>query len=472
MNIEFKNIESVYFLGIGGIGMSALARYFKRMGKEVAGYDKTQTPLTQELENEGVSIHYMEDIQLLPMKFQELADLSKLLIVHTPAVPTDHSEYVYLKNKGVNIIKRAKALGIIAEQFNTIAVAGTHGKTTTSSIVTHLMKSANLDCAAFLGGITKNYNTNILFPNEYVTSPLQKPYMVVEADEYDKSFLTLFPQISVITSMDPDHLDIYGTEQNMVNSYLQFVSQTNKDGVVIVNEKLKHFFTDSNQKVITYGMSGKADVTLVNSAITGIYHTYSVKTPNGVIKDITLGIPGFHNVENSLVAIAVAHLLKISEADIRKGLQSFKGVKRRFDVQFESEEVTYIDDYAHHPEEINAFVKSVKSIFPTKQITGIFQPHLYSRTRDFVDGFAESLSLLDEVVLLDIYPAREQPMEGVTSDWLLSKINCKEKSIVSKNNLIDILRISKPEVLLTIGAGDIDTLVAPIREMLESRSGS
>lgn len=463
--MNFKDIHTVYFLGIGGIGMSALARYFKAMGKEVYGYDKTPTALTDELIAEGVHIHFEENTGLIEKQLQTKNwQQETLLIVYTPAVPKSHSEYVFFNDKlGFNIKKRAEVLGMITENSHTVAVAGTHGKTTTSSMIAHILKSSGIDCSAFLGGITKNYNTNLLLSKQLTTNN-QKLTTVVEADEYDRSFLTLYPDIAVITSLDADHLDIYGDKKYMEESYSLFSNQVKPGGKLIVKKEITEL--KNKNKAITYSAKTQADYSAKSISIAnGEYH-YDVDTPFGTIEKIALGMPGMHNVENSVAAIAVAKQLNISDEDIKKALSSFKGVKRRFDFQIKTKELVFIDDYAHHPEELKACISSVKKMYSDKKITGIFQPHLFTRTRDFSDGFAESLDLLDEAILLEIYPARELPIEGVNSSMLLSKMKSKNKSICSKSDLVQSIREKNIEVLLTLGAGDIDTLVEPLKKEL------
>lgn len=462
MNIS--RVNHFYFLGIGGIGMSALARFFKAMGKDVSGYDKTPTALTDELMREGIKIHFEENTALVKMQLAAdkwTADNS--LIVYTPAVPKSHSEYVLFNDLGLNIKKRAEVLGYLTEQAHTIAVAGTHGKTTTSSLVAHILKTADVDCSAFLGGITKNYNTNLLLGSR------SSNIIVAEADEYDRSFLSLHPFIAVITSIDPDHLDIYGDKKQMEDAYSKFASQLKSGGKLIVNKKVEPNLTYSGSYT-TYSTTLPADFAAKNISISNGTYVYDVLTPTGGIEKITMGIPGLHNVENSLAAIAVAFYMNIPLNTIRAALQTFEGVKRRFDYQIRTDKLVYIDDYAHHPEELRACISSVKKMYPGKKVTGIFQPHLYTRTRDFSDGFAKSLDLLDECILLDIYPARELPIEGVSSSMLLSKMKIENKILCKKNNLIDELAKRKPEVVLTLGAGDIDMLVEPIKKHLLTKN--
>lgn len=465
MKLDFKDIKQIYFLGIGGIGMSALARYFKAMGKSVYGYDKTPTKLTDELIAEGIDIHFEDTIRLIPTSIKELPyKIENILIVYTPAIPKEHSELVYFQENGFVLKKRAEVLGMITENSSTIAVAGTHGKTTTSSLIAHILKTANLDPSAFLGGITQNYNTNLLLSSNMSANNL----VVVEADEYDRSFLTLHPEIGVITSVDADHLDIYGDEKYMQESYSLFAHQV-KSKLILKSNIVKKINSEKN--VITYSVSDdRANYFAQNIRIeNGNYH-YEIVTPTNIFADLTLGLPGLHNVENSLAAVAVACEMNVSETDVRNALKTFRGVKRRFDYQIKKDKLVFIDDYAHHPEELKAIINSVKEMYPNKKITGIFQPHLYSRTRDFADDFARSLDLLDECILMEIYPARELPIEGVNSKMLLDKMKLINKSICQKSDLLEDISKRKLEVLLTLGAGDIDMFVEPIKNSLLKNS--
>lgn len=466
-----KDIKYIYFLGIGGIGMSALARYFNAMGKSVSGYDKTPTKLTDELIAEGIEIHFEDNINLVGENFKsQISDLkSQILIVYTPAIPSDHSELNYFKNNNYTVKKRSEVLGMITESTYTIGVAGTHGKTTTSSMIAHVMKVAGLDPSAFLGGITQNYNTNLLLSEKFKTSDLTSDISnltVVEADEYDRSFLTLHPEIAVITSVDADHLDIYGDKKYMEESYSLFANQVRSKLI------LKKSIVDSihsSKKAITYSVNDTtADYYAQHIEIKNAEYHFEVHTPNGVFKNITLGLPGLHNVENSIAAIAVASLMDVSEENIRIALKTFRGVKRRFDYQLKTDKLVFIDDYAHHPEELKACINSAKEMYPTKKITGIFQPHLFTRTRDFADDFAKSLDLLDECILMEIYPARELPIAGITSKMLLDKMKSSNKSICQREELVEKVSKLKLDVLLTLGAGDIDTMVEPLKNKLRN----
>lgn len=465
-----KNIQHIYFLGIGGIGMSALARYFNAMGKSVSGYDKTPTKLTNELSTEGIKIHFEDDVNLISENFKsQVSDLkSQILIVYTPAIPADHKELNYFKTNNFNIKKRAEVLGMITQASYTIGVAGTHGKTTTSSLIAHVLKTADLDPSAFLGGITQNYNTNLLLGQNLKNSDPKAQHSnltVVEADEYDRSFLTLHPEIAVITSVDADHLDIYGDKKYIEESYSLFASQVRSK--LILKKSIVNSIA-SGERAITYSVSdATADFYAQNIKIENAAYQYEVVTPTGVFKNMTLGLPGLHNVENSIAAVAVAYLMNISEEKIREGLKTFRGVKRRFDYQVKTEKLVFIDDYAHHPEELKACINSAKEMYPGKKITGIFQPHLFSRTRDFSDEFAKSLDLLDECILMEIYPARELPIEGVNSQMLLDKMRSTNKSICQKADLVKEVSRRKLDVLLTLGAGDIDTFVEPLKNELK-----
>lgn len=456
--MNLNKIKYFYFLGIGGIGMSALARYFKAMGKNVSGYDKTPTKLTDEMISEGIPIHFEENVDfILPDVRRPTPDV---LIVCTPAVPKEHSELVYFQKNNFIIKKRSEVLGMITEHTFTIAVAGTHGKTTTSSMIAHILKSSGVDCSAFLGGITQNYNTNLLLSKNIQLDKQTK--VVVEADEYDRSFLTLHPDIAIITSIDADHLDIYGDKKNMHESYNLFAKQVKSGGTLIAKKGTEEILEGVSAGIISYSQNAGTNFKAENvEIINGAYH-YSIVSPQDKIENIVLGIPGMHNVENSVAAAAAARMAGVDDENIRKALASFRGVKRRFEYHIKRNDFIFIDDYAHHPAELRACISAVKELYKRKKVTGIFQPHLYTRTRDFADEFAESLSLLDELILLDIYPAREKPIEGITSAMLLNKVRLKTKMLCTKKELIEKLKLHKLEVLLTLGAGDIDTLVEPI----------
>ena len=450
-----------YFLGAGGIGMSALVRYFNHYEKTVYGYDKTETELTNQLEAEGVQLHFDEDKALVKKLFS-LYNKEEILVIYTPAIPKDHAELVYIQSEGYNLQKRAWVLGEITKQFKTIAIAGTHGKTTTTTLVAHILKTAGINCFAFLGGISQNYKTNLLLGN-----PSDKDvYVVVEADEYDRSFLTLHPYISVITSVDADHLDIYGDLNSMHQTYTQFSSQVQKDGFLIVKKNVDNDLRLKNKRLI-YSLNLDTEYSANSIEIIDGEFCYNINSPIEPVSHVAIGLPGLHNVENSIAAVAVAQQLGIKGDVINKALRSFKGVKRRFDYRIKSKSIVYIDDYAHHPEELRAAITAAKQLYPDKKVTGIFQPHLFTRTRDFANGFAESLDLLDVCVLLEIYPAREKPIAGINSQMLLDKMKSTNKFLVKKENVLNFLKTHQLQVLMTLGAGDIDSLVEPIEELLK-----
>lgn len=459
MNVN--QITHIYFIGIGGIGMSALARYFKTLGKQVAGYDRTATTLTSQLIAEGMDIHFEDNVQLIPSAFLNKDNSDKILVIYTPAIPKSHSELNYFNDNAFSVVKRSKVLGLITSANYTVAVAGTHGKTTTSSMIAHILHSCGVNIAAFLGGIAKNFNSNFVLPKAD-----SKIVNVVEADEFDRSFLTLYPDIAVISSMSADHLDIYGTHDELVRSYNAFAGQVKEH--LILKKGLK--VSDVKADITTYSLQPDADVHAADITISNRSYKFNVMIGNHLIENLVLGLPGRHNIENAVAAIAVAFKLNLPEEKIREALASYSGVNRRFDYQIKTENLVFIDDYAHHPEELSAAISSVKELYSDKKITGVFQPHLFSRTRDFADEFAKSLSLLDEVILLDIYPARELPIEGVTSEIIFKKINCANKIMLSKEKLVEYVENHTPEVLLTLGAGDIDTCVLPLRNMLMKKN--
>lgn len=458
--MSFAQYKKVYFLGIGGIGMSALARYFNHLGMAVSGYDKTITPLTQRLSEEGIVIHYTDDgAQTIANNELNIYDT---LVVLTPAIPKDFAEWNALQAQQFTIKKRAEILGLISENYTTIAVAGTHGKTTTSSLVAHLLYHSGKNCLAFLGGIATNYQTNLLLPFNKETPAI----CVVEADEYDRSFLKLSPNYSIINSMDPDHLDIYGSEASFHQGFQDFANRLNKDGILFYKQNLPLQFNEG--KHLSFSISEpESDIVAENIRIeSGVYIFDYFNRKTGVrLSNLESGIPGSHNVENAVAAISAVLAVGLNEDEIRDGLKTFQGVKRRFEYVLKHPKHIFIDDYAHHPEELRAFISSVRALYPNQKITGAFQPHLFSRTRDFADGFAESLNLLDEVFLLDIYPARELPIEGITSEIIFNKLHNK-KSICSKEMLPKLVAASNPEVMVSLGAGDIDALVLPIKNEL------
>ena len=448
--MKLNNLHKIYFLGIGGIGMSALARYFNGRGVQVSGYDKNQTQLTDLLQKEGIQIHFEENIKQIPQNID--------LVIYTPAIPKNNAEFIHLMNSDIQVKKRSEVLGLISNELKTVAVAGTHGKTTVSTLIAHLLQNSSIECNAFLGGISKNYKSNLLISD-------QSDWMVVEADEFDRSFLQLNPDISIITSMDADHLDIYGNLESLKANFTQFVKQIKTNGSLIVKEGLQSNFTQIQKiKTYTYSLSQGSDFYASNIRLEQNKYCFDFNFQDKVIHDVTLGIPGLINVENSIVAIAAAMLAGVTEKEIKIALPAFEGILRRFDYQINTKEIVFIDDYAHHPEEIKGFVNSVKQIYPNKKILGIFQPHLFSRTKDFATEFAKNLELLDEIILLPIYPAREKPIEGVTSEIILNKINSENKQICSKDELIETISKSKFDILLTMGAGDIDQLVFPLKE--------
>lgn len=459
--MQLSQYDSVYFLGIGGIGMSALARWFKGQGMFVAGYDRTSTALTKELEKEGIQIHFEDDVTLIPKQ----VDNAKTLFVFTPAIPKDHKEYNYLKGKGYTILKRSEVLGLITKSHKTVAVAGTHGKTTTSSLITHILKVAGVNMVAFLGGITTNYASNLVSEGEANKDTV----VVAEADEFDRSFLKLFPDIAVITSVDPDHLDIYGNHQEVIKSFTDFSKQIIKGGLLIKHESIRAIDNElDGVEVNTYGMSrGQFFASKITTE--GGFFEFNLVGFAAEIEKIKLGVPGFHNMENAIAAAIVAKRLGVNDVSIKKALGSFAGVKRRFEFIIKTDGLVYIDDYAHHPTEITAFLSSLRAMYPGKKITAVFQPHLYTRTRDFADGFSKSLSIADEVLLMDIYPARELPIPGVSSDMLFEKITSSVKIRCNKGDVVQKLEDLDMEVIATIGAGDIDTCVAPIKKLLNTK---
>lgn len=448
--------EQIYFLGIGGIGMSNLARYFLANGKLVAGYDRTETPLTKTLEEEGALVHYEDGVSNIPVEFR---NKDNTIVIYTPAIPDDHEELNWFMSQGFNMMKRSQALGEITKTSDSICVAGTHGKTTVSSIVAHLLKQSSVDCNAFLGGILKNYKTNLLLSDS-------SNITVVEADEYDRSFHWLHPWIAIITSLDADHLDIYGTPEAYTESFEKFASLIRDDGYLIMRHGIKMTTpVKEGVRVFTY------------SETEGDFHARNIRIGNGeivfdfvsedvVIENIVLGVPIRINIENTISAIAAALLCGVTPDEIKHAVKSFEGAKRRFDFILKNDKVAFIDDYAHHPKELAASISSIRQLYADRKVTGVFQPHLYSRTRDFSQDFAESLSLLDDVVLLDIYPAREKPIEGVTSEIIFEEVSSPNKLLIKRNELLDVLSNKDVDVLVTLGAGDIDKLLPDIKELL------
>lgn len=457
MNI--KEVHNVYFVGIGGIGMSAIARYFNTLGKNVAGYDKVSKPLTDELIKEGIDIHFDDHIDQIPYDYR---DNVYTLVVYTPAVPEDLNILNFFRANGFAIKKRSEVLGMISQEKKCLAVSGTHGKTTITTILSYLMRQSRMGCNAFLGGISKNYNTNYLVDKD-------SKYVVVEADEFDRSFLQLSPQKTIITAVDADHLDVYSGSDDIKDTFKQFVNRINSGGKLIIKNGLDLELPERNDiEVYTYSLDQDTDFRAENIRIENGLYTFDFIGLKGRIENLKLGLPGLINVENAIAAIGIATLSGVHNDEIFNALEKFKGIERRFDYQIHRDDFVYIDDYAHHPEELKASISSVKELFKGKKITGVFQPHLYTRTRDFADGFAKSLDLLDEIILLDIYPAREKPIEGVTSEIIFSKIKNQNKIQCSKAELLDILKSRNPEVLVTLGAGDIDELVEPIKQLYKA----
>jgi len=447
--MNLANYHSIYFVGIGGIGMSALARYFKSRGKRVAGYDRTPSDITKALESEGIAVHFVDSVGQIDRDYR---NIETTLVVYTPAIPEDCEELVYFQKNGFDVLKRARVLALIANQGKSIAVGGTHGKTTTSSLITHIFNQNKAVASAFLGGIAKNAGTNFISGSTNT--------IILEADEFDRSFHELEPDIALITAMDADHLDIYGTEAAIQEAFKGFAKRVKPNGKLIY----KHGLPLTG---ISYGLTAEADYAAHNIQIeNGAYH-FDLHSPTQKAH-FTCGLPGRHNVENAVGAAAVCLEFGLPMEKVVKGIATFKGVARRFDVKVNTESCVYIDDYAHHPEEIRAFLNSVKELYPNKKITAIFQPHLYSRTRDFAEGFAETLALADELVLLDIYPAREKPIPGVTGKWLFNKINLKNKHLLDKKEVKEWVTAKRPELLVTLGAGDIDRLVQPLTDLLSA----
>lgn len=443
-----KDIHNVYFIGIGGIGMSALARYFKFIGKNVAGYDKTETPLTKDLVDLGIQVHYDDDLELVSKTY---LDTNDTLVVYTPAVPKDHGEYNYFLDQGFQVKKRSEVLGLITKDTFCFAVAGTHGKTTTSCILAHLLKETGTPITAFLGGISEDFNSNFLLDGS--------EYSVVEADEFDRSFLRLSPNVACITSMDADHLDIYGNSEELQKSFREFVERIKPNGKLFVRNGLA-------LEGITYGIEDGSDYCIRNIKIDQGSYVFDLDSPEADLKSVRFNKPGRHNLLNGLVAYAMAVQAGSSPKSLAAALATFKGVQRRFSYQIKNSDFVFIDDYAHHPTEIDAAFQAVSEMHPGKKVLAVFQPHLFSRTRDFVDEFARSLSNFPSLLLLDIYPAREKPIEGVTSQWLLDKIICPRKKLIEKSDLISEILAQNPDVLITMGAGDIGLEVPKIKNGL------
>lgn len=448
------DIKRIYFIGIGGIGMSALARYFNTQGVHVSGYDKTPTPLTHDLEKEGIKIHFEDDINQI--------DKNATVIVYTPAIPKEHGELNYYRDNGYLVVKRSDVLNWITENAFTIGIAGTHGKTTTTSMTAHILRHTGYGCNAFLGGIASNYETNFWSHERNV--------VVVEADEYDRSFLKLSPNIAVITAVDPDHLDIYGTPEEVLKAFGQYADKIKPEGTLIQKFGTEVHTASSHKTIQTYGYDkAAASFHTRNLKVEEGSYVFDLVHPNGMIEGVVLNMGGLHNVENATAAIAIALILGIDEIKIKEAVAAFKGVKRRFEYKVKTPTKVLIDDYAHHPEELNALISGVRSIYPGEKMVLVFQPHLYSRTQDQCDGFVETLDKADEVILLPIYPARELPIEGVNSEMLLEKMNLKEKRVLSKEALLDWAAKTKDKLIVMAGAGDIDVCINQIKDLIEKK---
>ncbi|MFC2080977.1 UDP-N-acetylmuramate--L-alanine ligase [Bacteroidota bacterium] len=450
---DIHRIDNIYMIGIGGIGMSALARYFLIQGKRVAGYDRVSTRLTDDLIREGSEIHFTADLSYIKTIFP---DPDNILVIYTPAVPDNHLELEFFRKGGYQIVKRAEMLGILSKNERCIAVAGTHGKTTISTMIAHLLRVAGIPCNAFLGGISKNYQTNALLSDD-------GEWMVLEADEYDRSFLHLYPTVAIVSSCDPDHLDIYGSVEKLEEAFCEFIGQVDNKGHLVYRAGLGlDCLKGASPEKHSYSLEGDATYYAQNIRNIGGLYRFDAVIPDGIIRDIDLGIPGLINIENALACLGLAKILDISDDHIREAMASFSGVIRRFDVLIHREDLVYIDDYAHHPRELDACIDSVKKNYPNRKVTGIFQPHLFSRTQDLAEEFAESLAALDELILLDIYPARENPIEGVSSRLIYDRVDLENKILIEKEQLMQVLEERHPELLLTLGAGDIDQFVDPI----------
>ncbi len=462
MNLDLY--KHIYLLGIGGIGMSALARYFNAQGIQVSGYDKSKTTLTEKLEKEGIAIHYKDDISQISDEVKE-AKFAEILVIYTPAIDENNTEFHFFKEKGIIPLKRSEVLGIITRQSFTIAIAGTHGKTTTAALLTHILKNSEIDCTAFLGGVSKDFNSNLILAEK-------GNIVIVEADEYDRSFLSLYPDVAVITSIDEDHLDIYENKKSLEIAFQKFASQVKQKGFLLVQAGVQTEFEKPEEgALVSYSATEKADYYASNIGISnnktkfdiGVLDILPGMAYKKKITNLLIDMPGKHNIENVLAASAVACFLGATCDNVEKAIGSFKGIKRRFEIHLHNDKMTFIDDYAHHPKEVKVTIQAVKELYEGKKVMVIFQPHLFSRTQDFADEFAESLSLSDELILLEIYPAREKPIDGVTSQMLAEKCTIKNE-VCSKEQLLSVLEKKDFEVLLTMGAGDISTMVQPIKE--------
>ncbi|TNF41138.1 MAG: UDP-N-acetylmuramate--L-alanine ligase [Bacteroidetes bacterium] len=455
------HIRNVYFLGIGGIGMSALARYFKFTGRNVAGYDRTPTALTEAMRAEGIDIHFDDDIRKIPSNW----DPASTLAVFTPALPEEHKELTWFRERPIPLLKRAKVLGLVCNERSGIAVSGTHGKTTVSTMVANILNKTHRGCGAFLGGISKNFGTNLLLPK------VESPWIVAEADEFDRSFLHLTPLLALVTSIDADHLDIYGQKDKIVESFERFISQIQPGGSLVIKKGVELNTAKTTAKIYSYSLNQEADFTTINLQLNseGGFYQFDIKTPGGIIEGCKMNYPGLLNVENAVGAASLAFLAGATPEEIKSGLEDYQGVIRRFDVRFRNDKYIYIDDYAHHPEELKAIISSVKELFKGRKLTGIFQPHLYSRTRDFSAEFAASLDLLDSAILIPLYPAREEPIRGISSEIIFNQMKLHDKHLVTKPQMLDILRNDECEIVLTMGAGDIDGLAGDIIEILKTK---
>jgi len=458
--IDLKNTEGIYFVGIGGIGMSALALYFRNQGYAVAGYDRSSSGITDSLKAEGCIITFKDDIGSIPSIFTDVSVKEGIVVIYTPAIPPDSRIMSFFRKNGYSIYKRAQVLGAISSETDTLAVAGTHGKTTISTMIAHILRQSHVDCSAFLGGISRNYNTNLLLGNSRFT--------VMEADEFDRSFHQLNPLMAVITAVDADHLDVYGDRQTMIEAYNVFCTRIRPGGILVVNSGIRDLIRwPEDVKCFTYGNESDSDYRNFDIELREDYFIFNLQSPEGTIENIRFPFPGIINIDNLTAAIAIALKCGVTEEEIRRAVLIFKGVKRRFEIRINLPGLTYIDDYAHHPEEIRACIWSVREYFRGRRITGIFQPHLFSRTRDHADSFARVLDELDEVILLPVYPARESPIPGVSSELILNKMKLTDKRLLQMEDLPAALDPQKLDVLVTIGAGDIDKLVGPIERRLK-----
>ena len=458
--IDFTNIKGFYFVGAGGIGMSALALYFRKKGCDVAGYDRTSGPITANLEKEGCSVSYIDQVDTIPLFFRRPESKDSIIVVFTPAIPADNKILGFFRNNTYTVYKRSEILGAISMTTDTIAISGTHGKTTISTMTAHILRQSHVGCSAFLGGISKNYESNLLTGDS--------SYTVMEADEYDRSFLRLSPRIALVSALDPDHLEIYGTHANMIAAYNEFCSKIRPGGILIYNRRLKGLVIHPERVTcMTYGTEPGSDYRCFDIEHRQGFYSFSLGSPAGELKDIHFPFPGIINIENLTAAISISLNCGVTEEEIRAAAGSFTGVRRRFDIRVNLPGVTYIDDYAHHPEEIKAFITSVREYFGGRRITGIFQPHLFTRTRDHAEGFASILDELDEVILLPVYPAREKPLAGVSSAMIFDRMRIKKKSMMELKDVPTELDLKNIDVLVTIGAGDIDRLVAPLEAKLK-----